>query len=311
MSAEGKNHLPRVVFFGFSDVGTKCLKLLLESPCEVVAVFTHDTDLHEAHWFDVPEAVAEARGIPVYKPKSLKSPEWAELVRSLKPDLLLSLFYRNFIPKEIFSVPRLGAYNMHGSYLPAYRGRAPLNWAIINGEDHGGVSLHVMEEGFDTGDIVLQKRVDFGADEYVGQIQPRITKAAVDVLRAALPSLLEGNPKLEKQDGTKASYFGRRRPEDGRIDFSKSAGEVFNMVRGLSKPFPGAFTDEIEKGGRLIIWRALPLSDSEAAQKANLSEDNVSCAHAGAELCKDPLLIKCGRGAILVQEAERASLEAS
>ena len=300
--------LPRVVFFGFSDVGTKCLKLLLDSPCEVVAVFTHDTDPHEAHWFDVPEAIALERNIPVYKPKSLESAEWTELVSSLKPDILLSLFYRNFIPKDIFSIPRLGAYNMHGSYLPSYRGRAPLNWAIINGEDHGGVSLHVMEEGFDTGDIVLQKRVDFGADEYVGQIQPRITKAAVEVLREALPSLLNGNPNLTKQDESKASYFGRRKPEDGRIDFKKTSREVFNMVRALSKPFPGAFTDEVDKS-RLTIWRARPLSDSEAAEKINASAEYVKAAQAATVLGKDPLIIKCSPGAIIVDESETTEID--
>ena len=160
----------------------------------------------------------------------------------MKPDLILSLYYRNFIPEEIFSQAKLGAYNMHGSYLPTYRGRAPLNWSIINGESYCGVTLHTLEKKFDTGEIVEQEKVEFGPDEYVGDIQPRVSAAAVRVLEKALPSLLAGNPKTFKQDESKASYFGKRTPEDGRIDFTKTAREVFNLIRGVSKPFPGALS---------------------------------------------------------------------
>lgn len=143
---------------------------------------------------------------------------------------------------------------MHGSYLPAYRGRAPLNWAIINGESYGGVSLHVLEKKFDTGAVVDQEKVDFGENEYVGDIQPRISDAALRVFTRSLESLLDGNPKTVPQDLSKASYFGKRTPEDGRIDFSKTAREVFNLIRGVSKPFPGAFT-EID-GQKTVIWQS-------------------------------------------------------
>ena len=124
---------PRILFFGFSDVGYRCLKLLLDKGCDVIGVFTHDADPHEAHWFQTPESLAKENFIRVFKPDTLKTEKWFRKVRYMKPDLILSLYYRNFIPEEIFSLARLGAYNMHGSYLPAYRGRAPLNWSIING----------------------------------------------------------------------------------------------------------------------------------------------------------------------------------
>ena len=209
----------------------------------------------------------------------------------MKPDLILSLYYRNFIPEEIFSLARLGAYNMHGSYLPAYRGRAPLNWSIINGEDHCGVTLHTIEKKFDAGEIVDREKVTFGPDEYVGDIQPRVSAAAVRVLERALPSLLAGNPKLEKQDESKASYFGKRAPEDGRIDFSKSAREVFNLVRGVSRPFPGAFA---EIGGRrYTIWRAKPLEDFKGGR-------------AGEIVSREPFIIACGKGALEVSECDES-----
>ena len=281
----------RIIFFGFGDVGQKCLKFLLENDYNVVAVFTHDTDPHEANWFDLPEKLAKDFFIPVFKPPTLKTQKWFRKVRYLKPDLILSIYYRNFIPEEIFSQARLGAYNMHGSYLPSYRGRAPLNWSIINGEDHCGVSLHVMEKSFDTGDIVCQQKVPFGPEEYVGQIQPRVAQAAVDVLKSAIGPILSGKPNLVKQDCSKASYFGKRTPEDGRIDFSKSARAVFNLIRGVSKPFPGAFT-EID-GKKLIIWRA------------KIGESANGCPP-GTLLSKDPFRFACSDNIIEAEDFEFA-----
>ncbi|MBO6102084.1 MAG: formyltransferase [Opitutales bacterium] len=275
----------KVVFFGFSDVGYKSLKLLLDRGCAVPAVFTHDTDPHEKQWFETCESLALKNSIPVYKPKSLKAPEWAELVKSLEPDLILSLYYRNFIPPAVFESAKLGAYNMHGSYLPRYRGRAPLNWSIINGETYCGVSLHVLEEGFDTGDIVDRQKVEIGPEDYVGDVLPKISAAAVDVLSRSLDSLLGGSPKLEKQDASKATYFGKRTPEDGRIDFSKSAREVFNLIRGVSRPFPGAFFER--DGVRRTIWRAQILPESAAGFEPGriVSEKPLKIA------CKDYLIL--------------------
>lgn len=282
---------PRILFFGFSDVGYRCLKLLLDKGCDVIGVFTHDADPHEAHWFQTPESLAKENFIRVFKPDTLKTEKWFRKVRYMKPDLILSLYYRNFIPEEIFSLARLGAYNMHGSYLPAYRGRAPLNWSIINGENHCGVTLHTIEKKFDAGEIVDREKVAFGPDEYVGDIQPRVSAAAVRVLERALPSLLAGNPKLEKQDESKASYFGKRTPEDGRIDFSKSAREVFNLVRGVSRPFPGAFAEI--GGSRYTIWRAKPLEDFKGHR-------------AGEIVSREPFIIACGKGALEVSEYDES-----
>lgn len=285
---------PRILFFGFSDVGYRCLKMLLEDGCNVIGVFTHDTDPQEAHWFKTPESLAKEYGIDVFKPKTLKTEKWFRKVAYMKPDLILSLYYRNIIPEEIFSKARLGAYNMHGSYLPTYRGRAPLNWSIINGENYCGVSLHVLEKHFDTGDIVCQKKVPFTDEEYVGDIQPKIAQAAVDVLKESLPNLLAGTPTLTKQDNSKASYFGKRTPEDGRIDFSKTAKEVFNLIRGVSKPFPGAFLDL--NGLRTIIWRA--------------HIGKPSSAPAGTVVSENPLTIACRDAEIVAEQTENSAIPA-
>ncbi len=286
-----ENKDKKILFFGFSDVGYHCLKYLIDNEYNVVGVFTHDTDPHEAQWFNTPESIAKENYIPVYKPKTLKTEKWYRKVNYLKPDLILSLYYRDFIPEEIFSRAKFGAYNMHGSYLPHYRGRAPLNWAIINGENYSGVSLHVLEKKFDTGAIVDQQKVEFSDAEYVGDIQPRITKAAVDVFKRSLESLLNGNPNLTPQDLSQGSYFGKRTPEDGRIDFHKTAREVFNLIRGVSKPFPGAFT-EID-GKKTIIWRA----------KIGDATNGVS---AGTIANKEPLTIACDDKFIIAEEIEIA-----
>ena len=252
---------------------------MLDEGYNVIGVFTHDTDPHEAHWFKTPESLAKENFIPVFKPETLKTEKWYRKVKYMQPDLILSLYYRNIIPEEIFSQAKLGAYNMHGSYLPAYRGRAPLNWAIINDESYGGVSLHVLEKKFDTGAVVDQEKVDFGENEYVGDIQPRISDAALRVFTRSLESLLDGNPKTVPQDLSKASYFGKRTPEDGRIDFSKTAREVFNLIRGVSKPFPGAFT-EID-GQKTVIWRAKigePTNGIPAGTVASRNPLKIACA---------------------------------
>ncbi len=286
-----ENKDKKILFFGFSDVGYQCLKHLIDNEYNVVGVFTHDTDQHEAQWFKTPESIAKENFIPVFKPKTLKTEKWFRKVEYMKPDLILSLYYRDFIPEEIFSRAKYGAYNMHGSYLPDYRGRAPLNWAIINGENYGGVSLHVLEKKFDTGAIVDQEKVNFSPDEYVGDIQPRITQAAVKVFTRSLESLLDGNPKTTPQDLSQGSYFGKRTPEDGRIDFRKTAREVFNLIRGVSKPFPGAFTDI--DGKKTIIWRA-KIGEATNGESA------------GAVVEKSPLKIACYDKYIIAEETETA-----
>lgn len=263
----------RILFFGFGDVGGKCLKFMLENGYNVVGVFTHDRDSHESHWFEEPELLAQKYGVPVFKPKKLDA-QWAEKVAELKPDLLLSLYYRNRIPEEIFSQAKMGAYNLHGSYLPAYKGRAPLNWAIINGENYTGVSLHVLEKDFDTGDIVARKKVEFTDSDYVGDIIPRVSKAALEMFSETLPAFVSGNVAKIPQSSLseKSSYFGKRTPEMGRIDFSQSARQIRNLVRAVSRPFNGAFFDI--NGKRFTLWRVDVAPNESDAKTGEILEQS-------------------------------------
>jgi len=278
----------KIVFFGFGNVGYKCLKYLLENDCNVIAVFTHNLDPHEQQWFDSTEELAKEYYIDVFKPETLNTPKWIRKIKYMKPDLILSMFYRNRIPEEIFTQATLGAYNMHGSYLPTYRGRAPLNWSIINGENYCGATLHKMEKSFDTGDIVSQKKVNILPEEYVSDVEPRIAEAALECFKESLPSLLDGNPSLTPQDESKASYYKKRTPEDGIIDFNKTAREVFNLIRALSKPFPGAFFDA--EGTRATIW------------KAHIGNPIENGIEAGTIVCANPLTIACKDNYIVVDE---------
>jgi len=178
------------------------------------------------------------------------SPETMEKeVAKIRPDLIFSLYYRSMLPMSVLRHARLGAFNMHGSLLPKFRGRAPLNWAIVKGERETGVTLHEMVEKPDAGRIVDQEAVPIGPDDTAVQVFHRMTAAAQTVLERSLPALLAGTVKYRANDLARGSYYGRRRPEDGRIDWSKSAQEIHNLVRGVAPPFPGAFCD------RLMVYR--------------------------------------------------------
>lgn len=279
---------PRVLFFGYSEVGYATLELLLARGVTVAGVFTHTDDGHETQWFrSVPKLAAE-HGLPVFTPESLKDPVWEEKIRALQPDLILSMYYRNMIPTRLLDLALLGAFNMHGSYLPRYRGRAPLNWAIINGEDHTGVSLHVMVKEADAGDVVDQEKVLIGLEEAVATVLPRVREAAVNVLNRQLDALLAGRAPRTVQNHALATYFGKRTPEDGRIDWRQSARQIFNLVRAVTRPFPGAFCDFTHDGknSRLVVWWGRPTQGPEAA----------SGTQAGQIVSQKPLIIACGNG---------------
>ena len=280
---------PRVLFFGYSEVGYATLELLLARGVAMAGVFTHADDAHENTWFrSVPKLAAE-RGLPVFTPDSLKDPAWVDKIRALRPDLILSMYYRNMIPTRLLDLAPLGAFNMHGSYLPRYRGRAPLNWAIIHGEDHTGVSLHVMVKEADAGDLVDQEKIPIGPDEPVSTVLPRVREAAVNVLSRQLDALLAGHAPRTPQNHALSTYFGKRTPEDGRLDWSRPARDVFNLIRAVTRPFPGAFSD-VNQGGqvsRLVAWWGRPM--------AGINPTTPS----GRIVKLNPLTISCGNGTLL------------
>lgn len=245
---------PRVLVFAYHDVGYECLEVLLTRAADVVAVFTHADDPGEHIWFKSVAELARERGIAVHTPKAISSPEWITRIRALRPDLIFSFYYRHLIGPEVLALASLGAYNMHGSLLPKYRGRAPVNWAVLNGETETGATLHVMVQRPDVGDIVDQERVPIGPEETAREVFAKVTTAARTVLERQLDNLLAGRAPRRSQNEAEATYFGGRRPEDGRIDWRREARSIFNLVRAVTRPYPGAFTDF--RGRRLYIWWA-------------------------------------------------------
>jgi methionyl-tRNA formyltransferase len=232
------------VVFAYHDVGVRCLAVLLEQGVEVPLVVTHRDDPAETHWFASVAALARERGVA-----TLEDPEPAEIrekLAALRPDFLFSFYYRRMRPPEWLAAARRGAFNMHGSLLPKYRGRAPVNWAVLMGETETGATLHEMVAKPDAGRIVDRERVPIGEDDTAVQVFRKVTAAAETVLRRSLPRLVAGGAVLKEQDLTQGSYFGARRPEDGRIDWSKSAREIHNLVRAVAPPYPGAFTDQMK-----------------------------------------------------------------
>ena len=239
------------VVFAYHNVGVACLRVLLAQGISVKLVVTHPDNPNENVWFDSVEKLARERGIPVVMPDDPNTPEFLAEVAALKPDFLFSFYYRMMLSPTMLSVAARGAFNMHGSLLPKYRGRVPINWAIIKGETETGATLHEMVEKPDAGRIVDQQSVAILPDETALEVFIKVTDAAAATLARALPKLVDGIAQLTVQDLKAGSYFGGRKPEDGVINWHDSAQNIHNLVRAVAPPYPGASTTV--KGKRVTI----------------------------------------------------------
>jgi methionyl-tRNA formyltransferase len=246
----------RAVVFAYHDVGCRCLSAVLDLGVEVPLVLTHEDDPGETLWFASVAELARGRGIETIAPDDPNAPPVVERVRALRPDFLLSFYYRRMLGPEMLAVPARGAYNVHGSLLPKYRGRVPVNWAVLNGETETGATLHEMVAKPDAGRIVEQEAVPILPDETAVEVFRKVAAAAERVVRRGLPKLIDGSAAPRAQDLSRGSYFGGRRPEDGRIDWRSPASRIHNLVRAVAPPYPGAFTTL--EGRRLRVLRTRP-----------------------------------------------------
>lgn len=233
----------RAIVFGYHDVGVRCLKALLSANIEVALVVTVKDDPAESQWFASVADTAREYGLPLAMPDDANGAGLADRVAQLQPDFIFSFYYRSMLGAPLLRCARRGALNMHGSLLPKYRGRAPVNWAILNGERETGATLHYMVERADAGDIVDQLAVPILDDDDAREVFAKVTAAAEIVLARSLPGLVAGDAPRRPQPIEPGQYFGRRRPEDGRIDWSQPAVRIHNLVRAVAPPFPGAFTE--------------------------------------------------------------------
>lgn len=233
----------RAVVFAYSGVGVRCLAALLASGVDVPLVVTHEDAAGENIWFDSVAALATLNDIPVVTPKDPNGPQLAADIAALAPDFIFSFYYRRLLGQALLDLPARGAFNMHGSLLPKYRGRAPVNWAILKGETETGASLHRMVGKPDAGALVDQQAVPILPNDTAGRVYDKVACAAEQVLRRSLPALMAGTAIETPLDLAAGSYYGGRRPEDGRIDWREPAQAIHNLVRAVAPPWPGAFFD--------------------------------------------------------------------
>jgi methionyl-tRNA formyltransferase len=276
----------RAIVFGNHDVGVRCLSVLLAAGVDVPLVVTHDDEPHESAAFASVVKMAVAQGLTVALPDDANEPGFTNRIAALAPDFIFSFYYRQLLPPQLLGLARRGALNMHGSLLPKYRGRAPVNWTVVRGETHTGATLHYMTEKADAGDIVDQQVVPILPDDTAFDVFKKVTFAAELVLWRSLPGLIAGTAPRKPQEKAATTYFGRRRPEDGRIDWNADAKTVHDLVRGVAPPYPGAYT--VIQGRKLRILRTMREPEkARRSKRAALYVENGSC------------FIDCGGGGVL------------
>ena len=271
----------RAVVFAYHNVGVRCLKALLARKVEVPLVITHEDNPGEEIWFESVAAVAADYRIATIAPVDPNAAEVVARVTAMRPDFLFSFYYRAMLNPPLLALPSRGALNMHGSLLPKYRGRVPVNWAIIHGETETGATLHYMTAKPDDGDIVAQTAVPILPDDTAKEVFDKVTVAAELTLHEALPGLIAGTAPRRPQDPSRASYFGGRKPEDGIIDWSKNAAEIHNLVRAVAPPYPGARTFLNGRPARILRTRVIDATAARTAKPSLAVEGDRIVAHCG------------------------------
>jgi len=243
------------VVFGYGDMGVRGLEIVREAGIDITLVVTHKDSPTEKIWFDSLERAALGLGIAVITPEDPKSPELFEAVQAMRPDYIFSFYYRFMLPKSVIEIPRY-AFNMHGSLLPKYRGRAPTNWALVNGETETGATLHLMTAKADAGQILDQMAFAIGPNDNGQDVFVKTLEAAKQILRRSLPKIVSDTMELKPNPIEQGSYYGRRTPADGELKASMTTQQWHNLIRAVAPPFPGAFVNVLG-GGKLFIYRTL------------------------------------------------------
>jgi len=272
------------VVFAYHNVGVRCLNVLLARGVDVKLVVTHRDNPTENIWFDSVQQLAVLHDIPVITPDDPNAPEVVAQIRVLQPDFFFSFYYREMLKAPLLAIPARGALNMHGSLLPKYRGRVPVNWAIIRGETETGATLHYMTEKPDNGDIVAQQAVPILPNDTAHEVFRKVTVAAELALNDVLPALLAGKAPRIKQDLSRGAYLGGRKPEDGVIDWTQAALQIHNLVRAVAPPYPGAMTRLLGKPMRLL--QTLVAEGVASGQHAFFVRDGKAYASCGSGLLR-------------------------
>ncbi|HEM7923331.1 TPA: bifunctional UDP-4-amino-4-deoxy-L-arabinose formyltransferase/UDP-glucuronic acid oxidase ArnA [Citrobacter farmeri] len=275
----------KAVVFAYHDMGCLGVQAVLDAGYDIAAIFTHADNPGENAFFGSVSRLAADAGIPVYAPDDVNHPIWAERISQLAPDVIFSFYYRHLISDAILALAPAGAFNLHGSLLPKYRGRAPLNWVLVNGESETGVTLHRMVKRADAGAIVAQQRVAISSDDTAFTLHHKLCQTARRVLEQALPAIERKETHDVQQNESEATYFGRRTPEDSFLTWNRPATTLHNMVRAVAAPWPGAFSYSGTQ--KFTIWSSRVHAQNQTAQP-------------GTVISVSPLLIACSEGALEV-----------
>ncbi|AOY96471.1 formyltransferase [Cupriavidus sp. USMAA2-4] len=289
----------RAVVFAYHNVGDRCLRVLHARGVEVALVVTHRDRADENIWFRRVADTAAELGLPCIYGEDPADPALAEAVAAARPDMIFSFYYRAMIPQAVLSLAPRGAFNMHGSLLPKYRGRVPVNWAVLHGENETGATLHAMEAKPDAGYIVGQTAVPILPDDTAAQVFDKVTVAAEQTLWGVLPEMLAGRTPQHPNRLEQGSYFSGRKPEDGRINWSQPAAAVYNLIRAVAPPYPGAFTDL--GGRRFVVAQARRPAPARQASLAAALQGGAP----GLHVVQDSIVGLCGDGGlVLVHELQ-------
>ncbi|WP_048786217.1 MULTISPECIES: bifunctional UDP-4-amino-4-deoxy-L-arabinose formyltransferase/UDP-glucuronic acid oxidase ArnA [Pantoea] len=275
----------KTIVFAYAEMGCAGISALLNAGYEISAIFTHADTSPESHAFPSVARLAAEQGIPVYAPEDASHPLWVDRIKAMQPDFIFSFYYRALLNDSILRTARVGAFNLHGSLLPKYRGRAPLNWVLVNGETETGVTLHHMVKRADAGDIVAQQRVAIDAQDNALTLHRKLVACATELLEGALPAMKRGEIAARPQNHSDATLVGRRTPDDGRINWAWPAQRVNNLVRAVTDPWPGAFA--FAGTLKFVVWKGRVHADAPQAKP-------------GTVLSVEPFLIACGDGALEV-----------
>lgn len=280
----------KAVVFAYHDIGCAGIEALLTAGYDIAAVFTHADDPKENNFYGSVAQLCARNGIPVHAPEDANHPLWIERIAKLNPDFIFSFYYRKLLSEALLATASKGAFNLHGSLLPKYRGRAPANWVLVKGETETGVTLHRMVKRADAGAILAQQKVTIERTDTGLTLHAKLRDAATNLLRDALPQLAAGKLTETAQDESQATYFGRRTAADGKLEWKKPAEELFNLVRAVTQPYPGAFCAVGEH--KLIVWQAEVVKGNEGLAP-------------GRVISVNPLRIACGEDSLVVKFGQR------
>lgn len=284
----------RVIFMGTPDFATGTLEEIVKAGHEVVGVVTQPDKPKGRGKTMMPTPVKETAlkyNLPVYQPKKVREPEFVELLRSLKPDVMVVAAFGQIITKEILEMPKYGCINVHASLLPAYRGAAPIQWAVINGDKESGVTIMQMDEGIDTGDMIEKAVVPIAEDETGGSLFDKLSHTGAKLCVKVLRDLEEGTAVREKQPEESITPYAKMIDKKmGEVDWKKSAKEIEQLIRGLN-PWPSAYTKV--HGKTLKLWKAKVLLETSQMNPGQI-----------VKVTKDSLAVQTGQGMLEIQELQ-------